>query len=308
MILLQWYFKEEELYEFSRNMSMSTGKGPSDAISKARWRVEQLNIAKDFVEIFNNIEAVILEAEEVKEPTSYQPKQWASFKPPKDDESKKNFRTKKVPKSKKKTWSHEKSKRKEFDDGDVREVEERCNTPDVVEEDNMVDGEEVDENGNNEVCKHRIECNRKRKECCGMCTKDGKDKSGTKKKQSEDKDGKKNTESIFERAAHIMEKNVQQLPPKVERKNPPLVTFTNGLGIKVCKECPKRITKVYPNNMVFRRWEPGGFINPKTQKCCITECNIHFHLKKTCLRGYDQAVEFKDITMTDEVFDKLLDE
>ena len=153
----------EELYEFSRNMSMSTGKGPSDAIRKARWRVEQLNIAKDFVEIFDDIEAVILEAEEVNEPTSYQPKQWASFKPPKDDESKKNFTTKKVPKSKKKTWSCEKSKRKEFDD-DVREVEERCNIPNVVEEDNMEDGEEVDENGNNEVCKHRIERNRKRKE------------------------------------------------------------------------------------------------------------------------------------------------
>ena len=157
-----------------------------------------------------------------------------------------------------------------------------------------------------------MEHNRKRKECCGMCTKeDGKDKSGMKKKQSEDKDGKKNTESIFERAAHIMKKNVQQLPPKVERKNPPVVIFTNGLGIKVCKGCPKRITKeqqVYPNNMVFRRWGPGGFTNPKTQKCCITECNVHFHLKKTCLRGYDQAVEFKDITMTNEVFYKLSDE
>ena len=115
--------QEEELYEFNRNMSMSTGKGPSDAIHKARWRVEQLNVAKDFVEIFNNIEAVVLEAEEVNEPTAYQPKRRASFKPPKDDESKKNFTTKKVPKSKKKTWSREKSKRKEFDDGDAREVE-----------------------------------------------------------------------------------------------------------------------------------------------------------------------------------------
>ena len=65
---------EEELYEFSRNMSTSTGKGPLDAISKARWRVEQLNVAKDFVEIFNDTEAVILEAEEVNESTSYQPK------------------------------------------------------------------------------------------------------------------------------------------------------------------------------------------------------------------------------------------
>ena len=60
--------------------------------------------------------------------------------------------------------------------------------------------------------------------------------------------------------------------------------------------------------MVFHRWGPGGFINPKTQKRCITECNVYFHLKKTCLRVYDQAVEFKDITMTNEVFNKLSDE
>ena len=58
--------------------------------------------------------------------------------------------------------------------------------------------------------------------------------------------------------------------------------------------------------MVFHQWGPGGFLNPKTQKHCMRECNIHFHLKKTCLRGYDQAVE--DIMMTDEVFDKLSDE
>ena len=139
---------------------------------------------------------------------------------------------------------HEKSKSKEFDDDVQTEVEERPNTPDLVEEHNMGDGEEVDENGNNGVCKHRIECNRKRKKCWGICTKeDGQNKSGTKKKQSEDKDGKKKMESIFERAAHIMKKNIQKLPPKVKRKNPPVVIFTNGLGIKVCKGCLKRITK-----------------------------------------------------------------
>ena len=40
----------------------------------------------------------------------------------------------------------------------------------------------------------------------------------------------------------------------------------------------------------------------------MKECNIHFHLKKVCLRGYDQAVEFKEITMKDEVFEQLSDE
>ena len=60
--------------------------------------------------------------------------------------------------------------------------------------------------------------------------------------------------------------------------------------------------------MIFHRRGPGGFINPKTKKHCVKECNIHFHLKKRCLRGYDQAVEFKEIMMMDEVFKKLSDE
>ena len=108
-----------------------------------------------------------------------------------------------------------------------------------------------------------------------------------------------------------MKNNIQKPPPKVERKNPPVVIFTNGLGIKVSKGCPKRIPKeqqVYLNNIVFCQQRPGGFLNPKTQKHCMRECNIHFHLKKTCFRGYNQAVEFKDIMMTDKVFDKLSDE
>ena len=108
-----------------------------------------------------------------------------------------------------------------------------------------------------------------------------------------------------------MKNNIQKPPPKVERKNSPVVIFTNGLGIKVCKRCPKRITKeqqVYLNNIVFCQQGPGGFINPKTPQHCMRECNIHFHLKKTCLRGYDQVVKFKDITTTDEVFDKLSDQ
>ena len=93
--------QEEELYEFSRNMLASTRKGQLDAIRKARWRVAQLNVAKDFVEIFYNIEAVILEGKEANEPTSYQPKRRESFKSPKYEESQKNFiKLKKFPQTK----------------------------------------------------------------------------------------------------------------------------------------------------------------------------------------------------------------
>ena len=118
-----------------------------------------------------------------------------------------------------------------------------------VVEHSMEDAEEVDESQNNGVCKHRMERNRKKKAC-----RDGHNKSQTKKKPSEEKDGKEHTKSIFDRAAQIMKNNIQKPPPKVERKNPPVVISTNGLGITVCKGCPKRITKeqqIYLNNMVL---------------------------------------------------------
>ena len=66
--------QEEELYEFMRNITTSTSKGPLDAIRKAGWRVEQLNGAKDFIKIFDDIEAVMLEGQEANQLSSYQPK------------------------------------------------------------------------------------------------------------------------------------------------------------------------------------------------------------------------------------------
>ena len=100
----------------------------------------------------------------------------------------------------------------------------------------MEDAEEVNEIQDTGVCKHR---NRKKKTCCPMCAKeDGHKKSQTKKKQNKERDTE-HTESVFERAARIMKKNVQKHPLKIERKNPPVAIFTNGLGIKVCKGCPR---------------------------------------------------------------------
>ena len=65
----------------------------------------------------------------------------------------KKFTTKKVPESKKKTWACENSKRKEIDDVQ-KEVEERPNAPNVVEEHSIEDAEEVDESQNNGLCQH----------------------------------------------------------------------------------------------------------------------------------------------------------
>ena len=69
--------------------------------------------------------------------------------------------------------------------------------------------------------------------------------------------------------------------------NPPMVIFTDGLGISACKGCPKGITKEeqkYPNNMVFRRRGSVSYFNRKLQKYVTSDCNIHIHLNKACLR------------------------
>ena len=69
---------------------------------------------------------------------------------------------------------HGKSKSKSIDDDVQKEIEEIPNAPDA---------EEVDENENDKVCKHRMVHNRKKKACCGMCTKENvHNKSQTKKK------------------------------------------------------------------------------------------------------------------------------
>ena len=99
---------------------------------------------------------------------------------------------------------------------------------------------------------------------------------------------------------------------KLVNPNPPIVIFTNGLGISVCKGCTKKKIEreeiTYPHNMVFRRRGIVGYYNKILNKFINGEVNVHFHLKKSCLRNADQTLEFKDITMTDEVFAALSSE
>ena len=64
-------------------------------------------------------------------------------------------------------WACENSKSKEIDDVQ-KEVEEKPNAPNVVEEHSIEDAEEVDKSQNNGVCQYRMEQNRKKKACCTM--------------------------------------------------------------------------------------------------------------------------------------------
>ena len=74
---------------------------------------------------------------------------------------------------------------------------------------------------------------------------------------------------------------------KLVHPNPPIVIFTNGLGISVCKGCTKKKIEheeiTYPQNMVFQRCGIVGYYNKILNKFINGEANVHFHLKKSCL-------------------------
>ena len=99
---------------------------------------------------------------------------------------------------------------------------------------------------------------------------------------------------------------------KVVHTNPPTVIFTDDLMISVYKGCTrKKITCeeiTYLHNMVFQRYGILGYYKNVLNKFINGEYNVHFHLKKSCLQNANQSLEFKDITMTDEVLTALSSE
>ena len=74
---------------------------------------------------------------------------------------------------------------------------------------------------------------------------------------------------------------------KLVHPNLPIVIFTDGLGISVCKGCTKKKIEheeiTYPHNMVFQRCGIVGYYNKILNKFINGEANVHFHLKKSCL-------------------------
>ena len=66
--------KEKELFKFNWNLGTSSGKGPSQAVRDAKDRKKQLQEAEDFVNILDDEEAILLEAQQVNNPTTFIPK------------------------------------------------------------------------------------------------------------------------------------------------------------------------------------------------------------------------------------------
>ena len=103
------------------------------------------------------------------------------------------------------------------------------------------------------------------------------------------------------------EENSRKKVRKVH-KNPPVVIFTDGLGIKTCQGCGKSITRdeqLYPHNMVFRCKGVRAIYNRKYNCMWNKEQNNHYHLRMKCLREKDQTVEYRDIVKNDETFESL---
>ena len=55
--------QQKEMYKFNRNLGKPSGRGSSQAVRQAKDRVEQIRIAEDFTNIFDDEEEVLRKAE-----------------------------------------------------------------------------------------------------------------------------------------------------------------------------------------------------------------------------------------------------
>ena len=74
MMLQQCSSRKKELFKFNQNLGTSSGKGPSQAVRDAKDRKKQLQEAEDFVNILDDEEAILLEAQQANNPTTFIPK------------------------------------------------------------------------------------------------------------------------------------------------------------------------------------------------------------------------------------------
>ena len=82
--------QEREIYMFERNLLKAPGRGMCRSEKIAKDHAEQMKIAQDFANIFDNIEDVLMEAEEGNNPSMYIPKAQSSHRAPKVKHTYKN--------------------------------------------------------------------------------------------------------------------------------------------------------------------------------------------------------------------------
>ena len=74
--------QESQIDMFQRNLLPCSGRAPTKESRDAKDRAQQLRVAEDFVNIFNNVEEVLSEARQGVEPDSYLPAKTASHRAP----------------------------------------------------------------------------------------------------------------------------------------------------------------------------------------------------------------------------------
>ena len=74
--------QESQMDMFQRNLLPCSGRAPTKESRDAKDRAQQLRVAEDFVNIFNNVEEVLSEARQGVEPDSYLPSKMASHRAP----------------------------------------------------------------------------------------------------------------------------------------------------------------------------------------------------------------------------------
>ena len=75
--------QEKEIELFERNLLKCAGRGLSARVHDAKDRAQQIQVAEDFVNIFDDEEDVLLEATQGNNPAMHIPKAWAKHRAPK---------------------------------------------------------------------------------------------------------------------------------------------------------------------------------------------------------------------------------
>ena len=78
--------QEREICMFNRNLSKSSGRGPSKGERNSKDRKEQMKVAEDFVNILDGEQAIQMEAEQAMNPCTFIPRGNSKHKPPKSIE------------------------------------------------------------------------------------------------------------------------------------------------------------------------------------------------------------------------------
>ena len=74
--------QESQMDMFQRNLLPCSGRAPTKESRDAKDRAQQLRVAEDFANIFNNVEEVLSEARQGVAPDSYLPAKTASHRAP----------------------------------------------------------------------------------------------------------------------------------------------------------------------------------------------------------------------------------